>query len=73
MTKRRVQLFSVLLSLSFVVSAMLFARFAFAQETVRPQTIARETALAELAGYRQWVRVNEKPLQVFNAAAIGGG
>lgn len=73
MVKRRVQLFSVLLALSFILSAMLFARFAFAQESGKPQTVARETALAEIAGYRQWVRVNEKPLQVFNAAAIGGG
>jgi hypothetical protein len=73
MTKRRVQLFSVLLSLSLTLSAMLFARFAFGQESVRPRNPASETALAELAGYRQWVRVNEKPLQVFDAAAIGGG
>lgn len=72
MTKRRVQLCSVLLLSSFILSALVCARLAGAQETVLQKNSTRTAALAELAGYRQWVRVNEKPLEVIDASTAGG-
>jgi hypothetical protein len=72
MTKRRVQLFTAGLLLSSILIAVLFARFATAQEIVRPENFIATPALEELANYRQWVRVNEKPLQVLATSSAGG-
>lgn len=72
MTKRRVQLFSVGLLLPSILSALLFARFTAAQQIAPSVNFASTSALVEIDGYRQWVRVNEKPLQVFDASIVGG-
>lgn len=67
MAKRRVQLLSLLaLSLS-VLSFIRFAQLtASSQETISPKASASDPLLKEIAGYRQWTRVNEKPIPVFD-------
>jgi hypothetical protein len=73
MTKRRVQCVSLLLSLLSVLSVVGTARFtSSAQETAKPDAFASDPALAEIAHYRQWMKANEKPLEVSDASSVGG-
>lgn len=72
MTKRHVQLFAVGLLLLPILSLASIARFAAtAQETAKTGELAADPALKELAHYRQWNKVNEKPLPVFDASIAG--
>jgi hypothetical protein len=75
MTKRRAQLFSLVVLLSSVLSVAGFARFNSAtQETVKPNIFAADPALKDLINYRQWMRVNEQPvLVVTNSFQLDAG
>jgi hypothetical protein len=62
MTRRYAQLFSVASILLLVLSIAAFARFSSpAQQTATQTQVAIDPALKEIANYRQWTRVNEKP------------
>ncbi|MBC7911917.1 MAG: hypothetical protein H7Y30_15525 [Pyrinomonadaceae bacterium] len=72
MSKRRVQLFSLIAVSLFVLSIAGFARLtSAAEETAKANVFANDAALKDLASYRQWTRVNEKAWPVFNSF-IGG-
>ncbi len=62
MTKKHAQLFSLSAMLLLVLSVAGFARFSYpAQQTKKQNEVAADPALKDLANYRQWTRVNEKP------------
>jgi hypothetical protein len=72
MTKKRAQLFSVAGMLLLVLSLAGFARLtSAAEETAKANVFAGDTALKDLANYRQWTRVNEKALPVLQESSRG--
>ncbi len=73
MNGRRARLFS-LAALSLVtLSTLCLARFtSTAQQTASPNLFAGDPALNELAQYRQWTRVNEKPFDVSSISLAPG-
>lgn len=73
MNKRRAQLCSLVALSLLTLSAVGFARFkASTQEAAKQIDVASASPLQEIADYRQWTRVNEKPLVVFDASIVGG-
>ena len=73
MTKTRVQLFSLLALPLLILSVIGFARYTTtAQEAVKSAAVTSEPLLTEIAGYRQWTRVNERPQLVIDPSLVGG-
>ncbi len=72
MSKRCVQLFSIIALSLFVLSIAGFARLtSAAEETAKANVFANDPSLKDLANYRQWTRVNEKPWAV-SSSFVGG-
>ncbi|HKC64893.1 MAG TPA: hypothetical protein VKB86_14720 [Pyrinomonadaceae bacterium] len=72
MTKRRMQLLSLVAVLLSILSVTGFARFkASLQESAKTNSPVSDPLIKEIANHRQWTRANEKPIPVFNATLAG--
>lgn len=74
MDKRRALLCSLLVSSLSILTSISLTRFkASAQKpATQVNNAASFSPLKEIAGYRLWTRVNEKPRLVVDASLIGG-
>lgn len=67
MNKIRVQLLSLVAISLLVLVVIAVAHFkTAAQQATKQNALAVDPVLREIANYRQWTRVNETPLLVFN-------
>lgn len=74
MNRMRVYLVSLSALLLSVLSAAAFAGYTpVAQESKAANIFAGDLALKDIANYRQWTRVNEKPIYSNNFVIDGGG
>jgi len=77
MSKIRVQLLSLVALSLLVFGIIALAHFkTTAQQAIKPQVVKTnalfsDPVLTEIAKYRQWTRVNEKPVFVLDPTSVG--